>query len=176
MVVISLATLLTACAPAVDPGTGMRLIAAESAGRQFAININGQFRLSRQPISYDEFKEVVYQLDVKGYNFDFGFAQANNREIKRRGYAVNDYIDACSNLRFMQEVLSNCYTSAPGRPGEEQMRIGQALSCYNTGRYGAGFANGYVARVYRASPLQAQNARAYILREHLPHQLKEQPL
>lgn len=173
MVVISLATLLTVCAPAVDPGTGMRLIAAESAGNQFAIGINGPFRLNRQPVTYAEFAEVVTQLDAKGYNFDFGYAQANNKEIRRRGGEVRDYIDACSNLRFMQDVLTGCYASAPGKNDQSQLRLAQALSCYNTGRYGAGFANGYVARVYRASPMQASNAQALIFKEHLPAQLKD---
>ncbi len=174
MVVISLATLLSVCAPAVDPGTAMRLIATESSAKQFAIQINGPFRLNRQPNSYSEFEEVVSQLDAKGYNFDFGYVQANNKEIKRRGYGVRNFIDACSNLRFMQEVLAGCYASAPGKAGEAQVKLAQALSCYNTGRYGAGFANGYVARVYRASPQQAQNARVSIFREHLPTQLKDQ--
>ena len=176
MVVISLASLLTVCAPAVDPGTAMRLIATESSANQFAIQINGPFRLNRQPISYAEFAEVVAQLDAKGYNFDFGYSQANNKEIKRRGGEVRGYIDACSNLRFMQDVLSGCYASAPGSNGETQLKLAQALSCYNTGRYGAGFANGYVARVYRASPMQAFNAQALIFKEHLPAKLKDHNL
>lgn len=175
MVLTTLVALLPYCAPAIDGTTALRLIQAESAGSQFAININGPFRLSRKAANYHEFRKLVLELDAAGYNFDFGFAQANNRELKRRGYAVEEYIDPCSNLKFMQEVLSGCFQDAPAGNGV-QHRIAYALSCYNTGRYGPGFANGYVRRVWRAVPVSASVAYAVIPAEKLPYQLKETPL
>lgn len=173
LVVTSLVALLPLCAPAIDPSTALRLIEAESAGRQFAININGSYRLSRQPRNYAEFEAVVRALDAAGHNFDFGFAQANNREVKRRGYAVADKTDPCANLGFMQEVLSGCFEAAP-RGTDLQRRIGDALSCYNTGRFGPGYRNGYVHRVWNAVPRTALNAPAVMSLHKAPTQLKEQ--
>lgn len=175
MVLTTLVALLPHCAPAVDQSTALRLIAAESSGRQFAININGNFRLSRQPANYAEFRDVVLALDAGGYNFDFGFAQNNNREVKRRGYAVAEFVDPCSNLQFMQEVLVDCFKGTSPRH-DSQSRIAYALSCYNTGKYGPGFTNGYVSRVWSSSTAKASNAWAYIPSEKVPHQLKEKPL
>ncbi|BDT74077.1 type IV secretion system protein virB1 (plasmid) [Comamonadaceae bacterium OS-4] len=172
MVLTTLLALLPHCAPAVDQSTALRLIAAESSGRQFAININGAFRLSRQPANYTEFREIVLALDAGGYNFDFGFAQSNNREMKRRGYKVEEFVDPCSNLQFMQEVLVGCFNGTSPK-ADPQDRIAFALSCYNTGRYGPGFTNGYVSRVWKASTTNASAALAYIPVEKIPHQLRE---
>lgn len=175
MVLTTLVALLPHCSPAVDQSTALRLIAAESGGRQFAININGSFRLSRQPANYAEFRDVVLALDSGGYNFDFGFAQSNNREIKRRGYAVDQFVDPCSNLQFMQKVLVDCFNGTSSKDNG-QSRIAFTLSCYNTGRYGPGFTNGYVNRVWKSKTTNASAALAYIPREKIPHQLKEKPL
>ena len=173
MVLISLVALLPHCAPTIDPDTALRLIQAESGARQFAININGPFRLSRQPASYHEFLQVVQTLDAGGYNFDFGFAQANNREVKRRGHTVSDVAQPCNNLRFMQQVLGDCYRQVPATFNNPQDRLANALSCYKTGRYGPGFRNGYVYRVWRANPSKAQQATVQVPPAHLPSQLKE---
>lgn len=172
VLVTSLVALLPLCAPAIDPSTALRLIEAESAGRQFAININGAYRLSRQPRSYAEFESVVRALDAAGHNFDYGFAQANNREVKRRGYAVLDKADPCANLGFMQEVLSGCFDAAP-RGTNMQRRIGDALSCYNTGRFASGYHNGYVHRVWHAIPRSTLTASAVMPLHKAPAQLKE---
>lgn len=114
-------------------------------------------------------------LDIGGYNFDFGFAQTNNREIKRRGYTVDQYVDPCSNLQFMQSVLVDCFNGT-SPSANSQSRIAYALSCYNTGRYGPGFTNGYVARVWRSTPTKASSAVAFIPPEKVPTQLKEKQL
>ena len=172
MVVTTLVALLQICAPAISTDTALRLIQAESGGRQFAININGPFALSSQPRNYAEFVAVVNALDTAGYNFDFGFAQANNREVKRRGYRIADKVDPCGNLGFLQEVLAGCYRSAPAG-NDAQKRLGDALSCYNTGRYGPGYTNGYVNRVWQSSPTTASTAVAVIPLDKVPPQLME---
>ncbi len=172
MLVTSLVALLPFCAPSIDPSTALRLIHAESAGEQFAININGPFRLSRQARTYAEFEQLVLALDAGGHNFDFGFAQANNREVRRRGYAVSAKIDPCSNLGFLQEVLAACFQAAP-RSADAQRRLGDALSCYNTGKYGPGYANGYVRRVWYATPSSAKAAMAVVPTDKVPPQLLE---
>lgn len=172
MLVTSLLALLPLCAPSIDPNTALRLIQAESAGQQFAININGPYRLSRQPRTYPEFEQLVLELDAKGYNFDFGYAQANNREVRRRGYTVAQKVDPCSNLNFMQEVLAACFEAAP-RTSDVQRRLGDALSCYNTGKYGPGYANGYVRRVWHAPTRASAAAVAVVPLNKLPPQLKE---
>lgn len=175
MVLTTLLALLPICAPAIDDSTALRLIQAESAGNQFAININGPYKLSRPPRDYGEFEKVVRELDAAGFNFDFGFAQANNRELKRRGYSIEDHIDPCGNLKFMQEVLVGCFKNAPANKNVQQ-QIASALSCYNTGRYGPGFTNGYVHRVWRSNPNAASTAVAVIPSIKVPHQLKASPL
>lgn len=175
MFLTTLVALLPICAPAIDSSTALRLIEAESSGNQFAININGPYKLSRQAANYQEFTQLVIALDAGGYNFDFGFAQANNREVKRRGFTVEQRIDPCGNLQHMEAVLGGCYEQAP-RAKDVQERIANAFSCYNTGRYGPGFANGYVSRIWNATPRKATVASAQIPFEKVPHQLKAKSL
>lgn len=52
MVLTTLLALLPHCAPAADQSTALRLIAAESIGIRFAININGAFGLSQSTAEY----------------------------------------------------------------------------------------------------------------------------
>ena len=73
---------------------------------------------------------------------------------------------------FLQDVLAACFQAAP-RSADAQRRLGDALSCYNTGKYGPGYANGYVRRVWYATPSSAKAAMAVVPTDKVPPQLLE---
>jgi type IV secretion system protein VirB1 len=139
---------MLACAPTVSPETMMLVVTHESSRNPYSININGSMRLERQPRSYAEAVLTAKHLAAAGYNFDSGLGQFNSVNVKRLGHSWEEVFEPCSNLRFTSRVLTECYERAQGA-FSDQHRLAMALSCYNTGDYRRGFANGYVKRVYR---------------------------
>ena len=85
-------------------------------------------------------------------SLDVGLTQINTRagHMQRRGLPVAAALDGCTAMRVGAEVLRDCYQAAPAR--DEQTRLEQAASCYNTGSHSRGLArerggNGYATRV-----------------------------
>lgn len=144
--VIALAFL---CCPEVAPETMSAIVLHESRANPYAIHVNGPATLSRQPTSAAEAIEVARRLDAAGLNFDSGLGQVNSANVRKFGASWDQVFSQCGNLRLAARVLKDCYTRAPGR--DPQDRLASALSCYNTGDYTSGFANGYVRAVYAAA-------------------------
>ncbi|WP_159462985.1 lytic transglycosylase domain-containing protein [Caballeronia telluris] len=135
------------CYPNVSPVTMGSIVAHESANRQFAINVNGNYRLPRQPANADEAAATIDWLQAKGMNFDVGYGQVNSANFAALGLTGRQLLDPCSNLRAAATVLTGCYARAVKNHGEGQKALLHALSCYNTGSQERGFSNGYVQAV-----------------------------
>lgn len=148
---INLLALALMCVPDVAPETMAAVVRHESDAAVYAIQINGPVRLSRQPATLDEAVDIAQRLQAQGLNFDAGLGQINSHNVSKFGATWAQIFDPCTNLQLSARVLKACYAGAamPGR--NPQQALGMALSCYNTGNYHAGFANGYVARVYAAA-------------------------
>ncbi|WP_323000546.1 lytic transglycosylase domain-containing protein [Denitromonas sp.] len=141
------ALLAQECAPQVHVTTLAAIVRQESAGNPFAIGINGGARLPRQPQTKAEAVATAEWLQANGYNFDAGVGQINVRNLGWLGMSVEDLFDPCINLKGAATVLSDCYRRAVPKYGEGQPALHAALSCYNTGDFSKGFANGYVMKV-----------------------------
>jgi type IV secretion system protein VirB1 len=137
------------CAPQIHSATLHRLIVHESAGNPYAIGVNGNYVLKRQPKSYAEAIQQVQWLSERGYDFDVGLGQINIRNAKKLGLNVQQLLAPCSNLRATAIILSECYERAYVRYPDEQIALRAALSCYNTGTFSKGFSNGYVQKFMR---------------------------
>ena len=139
------------CVPEVAPETMAAIVRHESGASAYAININGAFRLTRQPTQLAEAVDIAQRLRARGLNFDAGLGQINSDNVAKFGATWAEVFDPCSNLKLAARVLKGCYTgaTAPGR--DPQRALAMALSCYNTGNYASGFSNGYVAAVYGAA-------------------------
>lgn len=135
------------CAPNVSPVTMGSIVAHESANRQFAINVNGNYRLPRQPATADEAVATAQWLADHEMNFDVGYGQVNSANFDRLGLVGKALFDGCANLKAAAVVLSGCYDQAVKSYGQGQTALLHALSCYNTGSQTRGFANGYVSQV-----------------------------
>lgn len=146
--VAELLGLLPACAPAVHPETMLRVLHVESSGNSLAINVNGPAKLAWQPRSRAEAVATARELRRLGYSFDAGAWQITVRNWQWLGLDEVSVFDPCRSARAAQDVLLDCFRRAPGAGGQFKLR--QALSCYNTGGFTAGFSNGYVGRVLRA--------------------------
>lgn len=151
----ALAELIDRCAPQVHVSTLQAVIATESSGRPFAININGGHRLQRQPVSEEEAAVTARWLYDNGYNFDAGLAQINSKNFEWLGLTPETVFDPCTNISASQKVLTHDYAIAVAARGDTHPVL-TALSRYNTGNNTRGFDNGYVGKVRRAAASQAR--------------------
>lgn len=136
------------CAPTVHLTTLSAIVLQESGARPYAIGINGgTAKLARQPRTRAEAIATATWLRKGGHNFDAGLGQINVKNMSWLGLDVADLFDPCKNLRAAAVVIGDCYERAARRYGGGQPALRAALSCYNTGNFQRGFANGYVGKV-----------------------------
>jgi len=135
------------CYPNVSLVTMGSIVAHESTNRRFAINVNGNYRLPRQPANADEAGATIDWLQAHNMNFDVGYGQVNSANFASLGVTGRDLLDPCTNLKAAATVLTGCYARAVKDHGEGQTALLHALSCYNTGSQTRGFTNGYVKAV-----------------------------
>lgn len=144
---VSVRALSSSCSKSVDPSTMAALVHFESGGNPYAINVNGGYRLPRQPQNKIEAIQAAKWLEMEGYNFDSGLSQIN---INNRAYyhvSYDDLFDPCANIRVGGSILLQCYKLSASIYGEGQIALNHALSCYNTGSQVKGISNGYVRKV-----------------------------
>ena len=133
------------CAPNVAPLTVAAIVAAESRGEPYALNVNGGPRLGRMA-SVTHAVAAARRFVNAGYSVDLGLGQINSRNMRWLGLTWDTVFDPCANIAALGAVLSSNYTSAKaGREPQAALRV--ALSLYNTGSPTRGFRNGYVAKV-----------------------------
>lgn len=143
-----LAALALTCAPNINPITLAALIRHESGNRQYAIGVNRKGKaMSQQPHDLQAASQAAEDLIAKGIDFDAGLGQINVRNWDWLGLTSTTVFDPCRNLAAAQTVLSDCYARALNGYRDQQQALRAALSCYNTGNFHRGFANGYVGKV-----------------------------
>lgn len=137
------------CAPKVHVDTIHRIAAVESAFNPFAIGVVGG-RLQRQPSTLAEALATARSLETQGYNYSLGLVQVNKKNLRRYGLTLTSAFDPCENLRAGSTILEDCYRRAP----EKSRALTDALSCYYTGTFSAGYRLGYVAKVMTVPALR----------------------
>ena len=143
-----LAALALTCAPNIHPVTLKALIQHESGARQYAIGVNRKGKaLPQQPHDLEAASQAAERLITEGIDFDAGLGQINVRNWDWLGLDSTTVFDPCQNLAAAQTVLSDCYARALKGHRDQQQALRAALSCYNTGNFRRGFANGYVGKV-----------------------------
>jgi type IV secretion system protein VirB1 len=90
-----------------------RIVKVESNGNPFAININGGYKMSRQPKTKEE---AVYWSTIlinKGYSVDMGISQINSQHLKAGGMfaksGVEAMFDPCENLLMGAYIFGKNY-------------------------------------------------------------------
>ncbi|MFY9779857.1 MAG: lytic transglycosylase domain-containing protein [Candidatus Baltobacteraceae bacterium] len=145
LIPITLAGLLTSCAPHVGPVTMGAIVAYESGARPYAIGDNTAQR-SFFPTSRANAEELASQLLGEGHNIDVGYAQVNSVNFAPFGLTVHAAFEPCTNITVGSSILRRAYAGAVRRYGPGQVALFHALSAYNTGGYWAG--QGYARGVY----------------------------
>lgn len=147
MGILEFAAIAAMCAPGVHTTTLEAIVTHESRANIYAIGVNGDYKLPKQPSNFEEAVSTAKWLHSEGYNFDAGLAQINIKNFEWLGLSIEDSFDSCKNLAAAEKVLTTCYERAVKEFEEGQPALQAALSCYNTGNFEKGFANGYVYKV-----------------------------
>lgn len=166
---------IDSCGNGVAAPVVQAIIAAESGGRPWAINVNekdGEPAPLLVPARSEA--EAVAQakaLKAQGYSFDVGLMQVNSANVARLGVALDAAFDVCTNLQ-MGTTVFNEFAAGAGELGAQfstaEAQLLATLSAYNTGSYRRGFANGYVHRVMRHLGQPIGSAQADLAAENAP--------
>ena len=138
------------CAPAVAPATLAQIAAVESSDNPYAIGVVGG-RLARQPRSLVEAVATAGMLAANGWEYSVGLVQINQKHFAQYGLTAAAAFDPCTNLRVGGMIFLDCLK----RAGNAANPMGDALSCYYSGNFVAGYRLGYVERVMSAATAQS---------------------
>lgn len=165
----NLAALALACAPNIHPVTLDALIRHESGARQYAIGVNRKGKaLPQQPHDLEAASQAAEKLIAQGIDFDAGLGQINVRNWDWLGLTSTTVFDPCRNLAAAQTVLSDCYARALDSHRDQQQALRAALSCYNTGNFRRGFANGYVGKVLAQAGIRVPALKPVKAQDQIP--------
>ena len=152
-------SLIARCAPTVHPETMAAVISAESRGNQFAIADAGPVALpwsqrkhlvrSHYPESLEAAVATASELVRKGHTVSLGLSQINDRNLSRYGVSIRDVFDPCVNVSVGGRILTDFYTRAVVKFGQNAAALQAALSGYNSGDWVRGARDGYVGLVYK---------------------------
>lgn len=145
--VASYTELAKRCAPKVNITTLTALLRNESSLDPYAINVNDGTALDAQPTNRADAVAAAQQLIESGHNIDVGLGQVNSANFDRVNQSLDELFTPCSNLKAASQILHACYARAVPRYEDKQDALQASLSCYNTGNFSDGFANGYVDSV-----------------------------
>jgi len=126
-------TLALMCAPLVDPGTTLRVIAVESGGDPFVIHDNSEGVTYRAGDLHGAVGTATVLIALK-HRIDVGLMQINYEAwLRPTHFSLGEAFDPCTNVRLGSIILSANYARALTRSGDSQEALYRALSAYNSG-------------------------------------------
>jgi len=158
---MDLLTIILACAPNVQPVLIENIIAHESEGIPFAVNVNGVKVGPDQPASFDEAIKLASHYISLGYSVDMGLGQINSKNLGWLGLSVEQVFDPCNNVSATETVFLEAYDRSR-MIFSGDMAVAAALSAYNTGNFHDGFRNGYVASILEKFSPHKLNAPIFV--------------
>ncbi len=145
------------CAPGMQTETLRQIASVESGFNPLAIGVVGG-RLQRQPQSKAEALATAKMLADSGWNYSVGLIQINQSNFAKYRITREAAFDLCTNLRVGNLIFQDCLK----RAGASPTAFGDALSCYYSGNFTAGYRLGYVERVLKAASSSSDTAVAPI--------------
>ena len=132
--------LIGACSGGVQPALMTTIVSVESGGDPYAIGVV-EGVLERQPVSLDEAVSTAGMLAETGWNFSVGLAQVNVHNWEAYELTAETALDPCTNVRTGAAILTACHDRAKDAlPGQGELQIISAVSCYYTGTFTGGLA------------------------------------
>jgi type IV secretion system protein VirB1 len=157
-------SLAHSCIPQADPLTVLSVVEVESHFRGWALSVNypartsrqlgfpsGEIYLQRKARTREEALSWIGWFQQSQMTMSIGLMQVNTEEARRFGVAPEQLLNPCLNLQLGWRIFCDHYARARQKYGEGQRALHAAISAYNSGSFAAGFTNGYVGKVLRAT-------------------------
>ncbi|MBY5796205.1 lytic transglycosylase domain-containing protein [Rhizobium leguminosarum] len=100
------------CAPMVEVRTLAAVISLESGFKPFAIRINSDPPLERQPASKAEAIELATSLAADHQDIQIGLGGIGMEELRKLKVSISDAFDPCLNLKATATLLNSYYRLA----------------------------------------------------------------
>ena len=167
---MEITALLKTCSVIISHSLASGIIAVESNGKPYVVNVNVKNAL--QSYSFNDEKEAIKKskaLIESGHSIDMGMAQINSANLKKLGVGVDDIFEPCENLNAMQTVFLWGYNLPADKGLTLQEKEIAAISRYNTGSPVNGIKNGYVGKVIaaRMAAMSGEKKEIIVTRENV---------
>jgi len=136
----SLLELINQCASNISAEILLALCTIESSLNPYAIGIVDN-RLSRQPETIQEAKEMANHLLENGYNYSLGLCQINIKNILKTPQGQDQFFNQCTNIKYADKIFYECYLRSKKtiKNISNDAHIDNAASCYYSGNFNRGF-------------------------------------
>ncbi|MBZ9739748.1 MULTISPECIES: lytic transglycosylase domain-containing protein [unclassified Mesorhizobium] len=136
------------CAPQIARETIAAVVSVESGFQPFAIRINSDRPLAKQPKTRAEAIETATVLIAERHNIDLGLGGINSGNLGRLGLSVSDAFDFCLNLKASAILLDGYYRVALQRGATTaQAETIMLRSYFGNGDASVGEMVGYESRI-----------------------------
>ena len=150
LTVAAFVQLAATCGPSVHVDTLASIVQAETRFDTLAIHDNTTGRTYHPATPAEAARIATDLVTAQRHSADLGLMQINSANLAGLGMSITDAFDPCKSIAAGARVLVAGY-QPPAAGADAQPALLRALSRYNTGHPGPGFANGYVQRVQLAA-------------------------
>jgi type IV secretion system protein VirB1 len=123
------------CSGPVAPGLMALIVAHESGGHPWAINVNGlsngSMTFPNKPLAV---ATATHYIRL-GYKVDMGLAQVDSENLGRLGLSISQAFSPCTNVKAGAAIFSGAWKGAQAHGFSGGNRLMAALSAYNSGNY-----------------------------------------
>lgn len=143
MMMNNTAQVVRACSGPVAPGLMALIVAHESGGHPWAINVNHMANGSMVFQSKAAAVAAATHYIRLGYKVDMGLAQVDSENLGMLGLNISRVFNPCTNVKAGAAIFSGAWRGAQARGYSGGNQLMAALSAYNSGNYRGdwGYAN-----------------------------------
>lgn len=149
MTMIDAAQVVQECSGPVAPGLMALIVAHESGGHPWAINVNNLPNGSMVFQSKAAAVAAAAHYIRLGYKVDMGLSQVDSENLGKLGLNVRQVFSPCVNVKAGAAIFSGAWDGAGVTGYTGGARLMAALSAYNSGSYGGDW--GYAKAVLRGT-------------------------
>ncbi len=165
------------CSGPVAPELMALIVAHESGGNPWAINVNGLPNGSMVfPSKASAVAAAIHYIRM-GYKVDMGLSQVDSENLGKLGLSVPQVFDPCTNVRSGAAIFSWAWRGAKNKGYTGGSRLMAALSAYNSGSYGGDW--GYSKAVLHGTAVGGSvpytPAYAVVVRQSAPSPFMSSP-
>lgn len=177
MMMTDAAQVVRACSGPVAPPLMALIVAHESGGHPWSINVNGRTGGSMVFQSKAAAIATATHYIRLGYKVDMGLAQVDSENLGLLGLNIRQAFNPCTNVKAGAAIFSSAWKGAQARGFSGGNRLMAALSAYNSGNYRGdwGYASAVLHGTAVGGPIPYTKAYAEIVHKAGPSPFMASP-